>query len=73
MLLNWPDAPANTRQVLESLLAELATPMPTAITSPAFWRRWRRRRMPITGTSLLGAIALFLSHLSGKQPLDPPG
>ncbi|VFS43138.1 p-hydroxybenzoic acid efflux subunit AaeB [Serratia liquefaciens] len=26
MLLNWPDAPANTRQVLESLLAELATP-----------------------------------------------
>ncbi|PLM30232.1 fusaric acid resistance protein, partial [Klebsiella quasipneumoniae] len=25
MLLNWPDAPANTRQVLESLLAELAT------------------------------------------------
>ncbi|MBM9995087.1 FUSC family protein, partial [Pseudomonas aeruginosa] len=23
MLLNWPDAPANTRQVLESLLAEL--------------------------------------------------
>ncbi len=33
MLLNWPDAPANTRQVLESLLAELATPqLPTAIT-----------------------------------------
>ncbi len=26
MLLNWPDAPANTRQVLESLLAELAAP-----------------------------------------------
>lgn len=25
MLLNWPDAPANTRQVLESLLAELAS------------------------------------------------
>ncbi|MBF9186650.1 FUSC family protein, partial [Klebsiella pneumoniae] len=26
MLLNWPDAPANTRQVLESLLPDLAPP-----------------------------------------------
>ncbi|MCS6037590.1 hypothetical protein LNQ52_23450 [Klebsiella pneumoniae subsp. pneumoniae] len=74
MLLNWPDAPANTRRALESLLAEAAATPPcrqlsrcAGILAPLAPRQdadYRHR--------FLGAIALFLSHLPGEQPLDPP-
>lgn len=54
MLLNWPDAPANTRRYWSRCSPSSPPLMPTAITLRGSWRRWRRGRMPITGTSLSG-------------------
>jgi hypothetical protein len=73
MLLNWPDAPANTRQVLESLLAELATPCRQLSRRPHSGAAGAAAGCRLPPHRLLGAVALFLPHLSGKQPLDPPG
>lgn len=54
MLLNWPDAPANTRRYWSRCSPSSPPLMPTAITLRGSRRRWRRGRMPITGTSLSG-------------------
>lgn len=53
MLLNWPDAPANTRRYW-SRCSPGSPPHADSYHVARIWRRWRRGRMPITGTSLSG-------------------
>ncbi len=69
MLLNWPDAPANTRRYWSRCSPSSPPLMPTAITLRGSWRRWRRGRMPITGTSLSGrdcAISVAFTSESSR-------
>nr|MDQ6120591.1 FUSC family protein [Klebsiella pneumoniae subsp. pneumoniae] len=71
MLLNWPDAPANTRRYWSRC----------SPSSPPSCRQLSRCADPgaagaaagcrLPAHRFLGAIALFLSHLP-EQPLDPP-
>ncbi len=77
MLLNWPDAPANTRRCWSRCLRSSPPPMLTAITSPAFWRRWRRRRARITATSPSGrgyaiSVAFIWKAAAGSAGLKMP-
>lgn len=76
MLLNWPDAPANTRQVLESLLAELATPHADSYHVARIGAAGAAAGCRLPAHRFLGAIALFLSHLrraaAGSAALKMP-
>ena len=77
MLLNWPDAPANTRRYWSRCSPSSPPLMPTAITLRGSWRRWRRGRMPITGTSLSGrdcaiSVAFIRRAAAGSAALKMP-
>lgn len=77
MLLNWPDAPANTRRYWSRCSPSSPPLMPTAITLRGSRRRWRRGRMPITGTSLSGrdcaiSVAFTWRAAAGSAALKMP-
>lgn len=77
MLLNWPDAPANTRRYWSRCSPSSPPLMPTAITLRGSRRRWRRGRMPITGTSLSGrdcaiSVAFTRRAAAGSAALKMP-
>ncbi len=72
MLVNWPAAPAQTREVLETLLTALANPRADFYAVARIIAPLAPPADATIASRVLEAPALFLPPVSGQQSLAPP-